>query len=83
MGLIVTVRLFALLREQLGISELEMEFDGEATLSSLLDRLEDMDPLFDRIRSKILKAVNGRYATEDTLLKDGDVVALMPPVSGG
>lgn len=82
-GLKVIVKLFAMLREQLGTSELEMEFDGEVTLSSLLDRLEEMNPLVGNTRSKILKAVNGRYASEKTLLEDGDIVALMPPVSGG
>lgn len=28
-------------------------------------------------------AVNQVYAENDTILKDGDVVALIPPVSGG
>lgn len=28
-------------------------------------------------------AVNEEYATEDRVLQDGDVVALIPPVAGG
>jgi sulfur-carrier protein len=28
-------------------------------------------------------AINEEYANEDLLIKDGDVVAIIPPVSGG
>jgi molybdopterin converting factor small subunit len=33
--------------------------------------------------SNVIIAVNGAYVDPNTLLEDGDVVALFPPVSGG
>jgi len=32
---------------------------------------------------KFTIAVNESYANEDTIIKEGDVIALIPPVSGG
>jgi MoaD family protein len=79
----ITVRLFASLRERAGVQEIRVEMKGRATLSLLLDRLETRYPFIKESRSNILKSVNGSYAGEEVDLCDSDVVALMPPVSGG
>jgi len=50
--------------------------DGE-TLESLLKRLGL------QVKDVKLFFVNGKNATLDTLLQDGDRVALFPPVGGG
>jgi molybdopterin synthase catalytic subunit len=72
----VTVRLFAGLRERAGWSQ--KEIDGVARVSDVwgvLDLGDEPDGL--------LYAVNKEYAPPDHELADGDVVALIPPVSGG
>jgi molybdopterin synthase catalytic subunit len=71
----VTVRLFAGLRERAGWSSREAEADRVSDVWSTLDLGDEPGGL--------LYAVNKEYADPTTELSDGDVVALIPPVSGG
>ena len=71
----VTVRLFAGLREQAGWSTREEEADRVSDVWARLGLGDEPDGL--------LYAVNKEYAEKTTELSDGDVVALIPPVSGG
>ena len=71
----VTVRLFAGLRERAGWSQREIEADRVSEVWGALDLGEEPDGL--------LYAVNREYAPADQELADGDIVALIPPVSGG
>jgi molybdopterin synthase catalytic subunit len=71
----VTVRLFAGLRERAGWSQRDVE---AATVADIWRALELGDE-----PAGLLYAVNKEYATPDRALKDGDEVALIPPVSGG
>jgi len=72
----VTVRLFAGLRERAGTARRELE--DVARVSDVWPRLGLGDE-----PSGLLYAVNREYATRDRELRDGDEVALIPPVSGG
>jgi MoaE-MoaD fusion protein len=71
----VTVRLFAGLRERAGWSSREVEADRVGDVWAKLDLGREPEGL--------LYAVNREYAPVDHALADGDVVALIPPVSGG
>jgi molybdopterin synthase sulfur carrier subunit len=75
----IRVRFFASLREQMGFSEKMIAADGLATVSDILDRLDQADAL----NSRVLYAVNMEYAKPDTPVRDGDEVAFFPPVTGG
>jgi len=77
----VHVRLFAALREEAGISTLEVEGSTPAEVELALGRR--FGERFARIASAGQVVVNGERATRDTPLADGDEVALLPPVSGG
>ena len=72
----VRVRLFAGLRERAGWSERELED---------VARVADVWPALDLGAEPqgLLYAVNKEYADAERKLADGDVVALIPPVSGG
>jgi MoaE-MoaD fusion protein len=72
----ITVRLFAGLRERAGWSRRELE--GVARVADVWPALDlgDEPP-------GLAYAVNRSYADRDTELRDGDEVALIPPVSGG
>jgi molybdopterin synthase catalytic subunit/molybdopterin converting factor small subunit len=71
----VTVRLFAGLRERAGWSKREIEASRVADVWAALDLGDEPEGL--------LYAVNREYAPSEQELADGDVVALIPPVSGG
>ncbi len=71
----VTVRLFAGLRERAGWAQREIEADSVGEVWPMLGLGEEPGGL--------LYAVNREYAEPGQELRDGDEVALIPPVSGG
>ena len=70
---------FAHLREQIGAS-IELEC-AECTIRQLMEKVVEKFPDVDF--STVMVAVNEEFATSDTLVQSTDVVALIPPVSGG
>jgi MoaE-MoaD fusion protein len=72
----VSVRLFAGLRERAGTGKLEL--DGVATVADVWPALGLGDE-----PGGLLYAVNRAYAERTHELRDGDEVAVIPPVSGG
>lgn len=77
----VTVRCFASVRELLGREELEVDLPEGATVSDLRARLARDAP--DLTRLPLAFAVNCDYAAPERVLREGDEVALVPPISGG
>jgi sulfur-carrier protein len=79
----VRVKLFAVLRDLAGLSELALELPPGATVAQatepLLQRLPSLHEHLHRCRF----AVNLNYAHANDTLHDGDELALIPPVSGG
>jgi len=78
----ITVRTFASLRE-LSVDRCELELAEAATLEDAWAALLERFPRIDPHRPYVLGAHNGAYAPWDTVLAEGDVVAFLPPVSGG
>lgn len=74
----VTVRLFAMLRERAGASELKLDLPDGARVRDALSELGDI-----AAGLPLVMAVNREYAPEDQVLDAGDELALIPPVSGG
>ena len=79
----LTVRLFALYRERAGTKEFSLELPSGATVSDLTDAVRVRYPRLAPPEVKIVVAVNADYAESDEVLKPGDNVCLIPPVSGG
>lgn len=79
----VKVKLFALVRQLVGRSELELELPDGATVADLQRRLQARFPQLHLESGGVLLAVNLRYAGPDQPLQEGDEVALIPPVGGG
>jgi molybdopterin converting factor subunit 1 len=77
----VRVRLFASYREAAGTGRLETDLPQGARVADLLARLQPRLPTLAAARG--LVAVNLAYVDPNTILRDGDEVALIPPVSGG
>ena len=79
----LTVRLFAMLREQAGTDSVELELSEGATGADALEalRAERGLELLDRLPVRL--AVNREYADLERELAAGDELAVIPPVSGG
>ena len=78
----VRVVSFGILRDWLGSSEREVQLPEGATVGDLLEELSPRSDAASRLRG-IAVGVNAEYATASHPLRDGDEVALLPPVSGG
>jgi molybdopterin converting factor subunit 1 len=79
----VTVRLFARLRDIAGSSELSREVVTGATIGDVWRELAGEFPELTSYERSISSAVNADYARMDQVLRPGDEVAFLPPVSGG
>jgi molybdopterin converting factor subunit 1 len=79
----VTVRLFARLRDIAGSAELTRDVTAGATIATVWRQLAGEYPELGRYERSISSAVNADYARMDQVLRDGDEVAFLPPVSGG
>lgn len=80
----ITVRLFAVLKDKAGTGELA--FPGQDTsVSGLLALVERQFPALAGMlaQGRLLISVNHEFADHDHPVQDGDEVALMPPFSGG
>ena len=80
----VTIRvlLFASYAELLGSDVLEMVLENPARVSDALERLRAV-PGGDRLPPKPLCALNLSQVEPDTVLRVGDELAILPPLSGG
>ena len=79
----VTVRLFAGLREMIGEREIRVSLADSATVTDLLARIGEDHPIVRPLLRTLVCAIDEEYVTGGHLLKEGDLVALIPPVSGG
>jgi sulfur-carrier protein len=79
----VTVKLFAIFQEVLATDEMQITLAPGTSVSQIFDRLVNQHPHLEKWRSLTRYAVNLNFADPQTILKNGDEVALIPPVSGG
>ncbi len=79
----VTVLFFGVLKEMLSSESQTLDLPAGATVDAILEHYRDLLPQQPKLWSTLAIAVNQSYAVKGCLLRDGDEVALLPPVSGG
>lgn len=79
----VRIILLAAYRELAGRAELELRLPAGATAADAVARLRGESDRAARLPERPVVAVNQEWATLDTKLRDGDEIALLPPVAGG
>ena len=79
----VTIKLFAILRDKAGVAEMSLKISEGATVAEVIELILRQHPELAPFANRVAYAVNLSRVDRQTVLKDGDEVALLPPVSGG
>lgn len=79
----VTLKLFSLAKDLAGFEERRISVNPPARADDILQYLVGLNPKFEQWKSSLRLAVNLEYVNSDHPLREGDEVAVIPPVSGG
>ncbi|MBV8355417.1 MAG: MoaD/ThiS family protein [Candidatus Eremiobacteraeota bacterium] len=79
----IRVLAFARLREVLQASEVRVDLPQAACVEDVWRALERRHPSLRGQRQWVRVACNGRLVDSGQPLRDGDEIALLPPVGGG
>lgn len=77
----IRVLFFAQMQEKVGKKEITLEENGITVHDLKSNHLASFE--MDDLVNEAMIAVNEEYADEKTILNAGDVIAFIPPVSGG
>jgi molybdopterin synthase sulfur carrier subunit len=78
----ITTLFFGITADLVGETELDIALESSISLRAFKLVLKEKYPQLKNIDSYAI-AVNEAYAEDILILKEGDVVAIIPPVSGG
>jgi molybdopterin converting factor subunit 1 len=79
----VIVKFFAILRDRAGASEIALDLPARSTVAVASAELARDYPGIRDYLPRAAYAVNREYVSPATELREGDELALIPPVSGG
>ena len=79
----IRLKLFSVAKDIAGFGEETIEVADSAKADAVLEYLTQREPRFREWSDVIRLAVNQDYVQRSYSLKDGDEVAVIPPVSGG
>jgi len=79
----IKVKLFAILRDRVGASEFVLDLPEGATVDAASSVLAMRFPAIADFLPRVAFAINQTYADRGTILRPGDELAIIPPVSGG
>ncbi|CAI8165066.1 MAG: Molybdopterin synthase sulfur carrier subunit [Polaribacter sp. SA4-10] len=78
----INILLFGIITDLLETSKLEIQVSENSTVADLKDKLLSKYSQLENIDSYSI-AVNENYADDKLNLQENDIVAIIPPVSGG
>ena len=76
-----TILLFGIATDLVGSSSLEIELPANCNVLNFKEIIAKHAQLHKM--SNYAVAINESYATDQTIIKEHDVIAIIPPVSGG
>ena len=80
--MVFEVLFFGISSDLVGEKNISFSLSQNSSVLYFIEQLQRQYPKLSQINSYAI-SVNENYATNETLLKENDVVALIPPVSGG
>lgn len=78
----IKILLFGIVSDMVGKSSLQMELKSGSTISDFKTLLTQTYTELQNYETYAV-ALNETYALDSTIIKDQDVIAIIPPVSGG
>ena len=79
----VLVKFFASARDIVGKKDLQMEIEKDSKVEDIMDDIFEKYPDLKDMEDQLLISVNKDRTDKGEILKDGDEIAVMPPVTGG
>ncbi len=79
----ITVCYFAILRDLLGKGQETISIEPGTTVGAVYPLVTGSNERLGRLRRSMMVMVNHDYVDDDHVLRDGDELAFIPPVSGG
>ena len=79
----VRAEFYSRLKEIVGASALVLSLPEKATASDLFEQLQKRYPELRGFERSVLFGIGVEFVDRNHELKDGDTVAIMPPVQGG
>jgi len=77
---VINILLFAHLQEAVGESKLTVDL-SDVTVAQMKDWMEKHYPQLSL--QQMMTAINEEFATDTTIIRSGDTIAFIPPISGG
>jgi molybdopterin converting factor subunit 1 len=78
----LNIQAFGIAKEIVGGSKVQLQVNEKITAAELKKLLESRYQQLSKLSSFLL-AVNDEYAEPEEIVKAGDEIAIIPPVSGG
>lgn len=79
----IAVQLFARLHDLAGTRAMQVDVPSQSTVRDVWAAVIQAAPAVAAMAGAVTAAVNEDFATMATVVRDGDDVAFLPPVSGG
>ena len=79
----ITIRFFSVSKVIAGVSERALIMQESSNLSNALEYIFAELPALKELHLSNMYAVGVDYAVGDTLLHEGDIISIIPPVQGG
>ncbi|WP_299118779.1 MoaD/ThiS family protein [uncultured Tenacibaculum sp.] len=78
----INVLLFGIATDLIGSSSLQIELPINCSVATFKEILVSKNESLKEM-STYAVAINESYASDETIIKESDIVAIIPPVSGG
>ncbi len=79
----VKVLYFSSIKDRIKKREEVLEIPENTAVSQFIEIIKQKHPEISDLIDKVMIAVNEEYTSNETRLKEGDIIAIIPPVSGG
>jgi molybdopterin converting factor subunit 1 len=79
----ISILYFATVKDATGIRMESIDLSNDTSIREMLTKISIIYPKLKNILNNIQISVNYKIVDLNTVLKEGDEVALLPPISGG